>query len=73
MGTQARCEEMLARGAREKWFIFPILRVVAGDLALDLLSQKAQVRVHNQLTQSSANRITEIRLRVQRDQRLRSV
>jgi hypothetical protein len=25
MGTRARCEEMLARGARQKWFIFPIL------------------------------------------------
>jgi len=25
VGTRARCEEMLARGARQKWFIFPIL------------------------------------------------
>src|SRR5262249_8105149 len=30
IGTRARCEEMLARGAREKWFIFPILLQLCG-------------------------------------------
>jgi hypothetical protein len=55
VGTRARCEEMLARGAREKWFIFPILRVRTRLSLHDSAQQEpsaAPPRVRARLNQS---------------------